>query len=392
MIVSVPQTVKGDFLRTVYYVGYYDAAENAEENRNYVLSASNKMTYICRALNNIGCQVQLLSASATKNTSAYPAKDIAISDMTTLHLFKTAPWGNKLRRIYSTLSLRARLLFALMRVKKNTPVMVYHSLALMHTVRLAKRLRRFPLVLEVEEIYADVLQNAAKRRQELRFFKCADAFVFPTALLDEPCNPKEKPFAVIHGTYQCEPPIGTRFDDGKIHCVYAGTLDPRKGGATAAVAAGEFLDARYHIHILGFGSDADKAALLDQIERVNAQAGCSVTYDGVKSGEDYVRFLQSCDLGLSTQTPDAAFNATSFPSKILSYMANGLRVVSIRIPAIEGSAVGKYMYYYDEQTPQKIAAAIMAAGSDDGYDGRAVLKTLDAAFQEDMKKVLGDIL
>ena len=66
--------------------------------------------------------------------------------------------------------------------------------------------------------------------------------------------------------------------------------------------------------------------------------------------------------------------------------------MSIRIPAIEGSAVGKYMYYYDEQTPQKIAAAIMAAGSDDGYDGRAVLKTLDMAFQEDMKKVLEGIL
>lgn len=374
-------------MQDLIYVGYYDVNENKAENRNFVLSAANKMTYICRALNDIGYRVRLLSASTTKNPTAYPAKDVVISEHMTLHLFKTAPWGNKIRRIYSILSMRIRLFFALMQVKKNTPVMVYHSLALMHTVRLAKRLRRFPLILEVEEIYADVLQNAAKRRQELHFFKCADAFVFPTALLDEPCNPKEKPFAVIHGTYQCEPPIGTHFDDGKIHCVYAGTLDPRKGGATAAVAAGAFLDSRYHIHILGFGSDADKAALLDQIERVNAQAGGTVTYDGVKSGEDYVRFLQSCDIGLSTQNPDAAFNATSFPSKILSYMANGLRVVSIRIPAIEGSAVGKYMCYYDEQTSQKIAAAIMAADCDDGYDGRTVLKALDAAFQEDMKRV-----
>ena len=46
------------------------------------------------------------------------------------------------------------------------------------------------------------------------------------------------------------------------------------------------------------------------------------------------------------------------------------------------------MCYYDEQTPQKIAAAIMAADCDDGYDGRAVLKALDAEFEEDIKKVL----
>ena len=378
-------------MRNIVYVGYYDVNKNAAENRNFVLSAVNKMTYICRSLNDVGCRVRLLSASATKNATSYPAKDIALSDNTTLHLFKTSPWGNKWRRIYSILSMQVRLFLALMRVPKKTPVMVYHSLALMHTVRLAKRLRQFPLILEVEEIYADVLQNTAKRKRELRFFKCADAFVFPTVLLHEAVNRNGKPYAVIHGTYQCEPRLAERFDDGKIHCVYAGTLDPRKGGAAAAAAAGAFLDGRYHIHILGFGSDAEKKALCEQIERIREHSECTVTYDGVKNGKDYIRFLQSCAIGLSTQNPDAAFNATSFPSKILSYMANGLRVVSIRIPAIEGSAIGKYMYYYDEQTPQKIAEAIMAVDVHDAYDGRAVIRDLDADFQKDVKNLMEDI-
>ena len=106
------------------------------------------------------------------------------------------------------------------------------------------------------------------------------------------------------------------------------------------------------------------------------------------SGEDYIRFLQSCDIGLSTQNPDAAFNATSFPSKILSYMANSLQVVSIRIPAIEGSAIGEYMYYYDRQTPEEIAKAIMSVDMSNGMDPRQVIAGLDGTFRRHLKKLL----
>ena len=104
--------------------------------------------------------------------------------------------------------------------------------------------------------------------------------------------------------------------------------------------------------------------------------------------EDYIRFIQSCDIGLSTQNPKAAFNSTSFPSKILSYMANGLRVVSIRIPAIETSAVGKYMYYYEEQQPKEIAKAIMSVNMNDDYNGRKIISNLDTEFYKNIAKLL----
>ena len=126
----------------------------------------------------------------------------------------------------------------------------------------------------------------------------------------------------------------------------------------------------------------------DLISEVSKKSVATVTYDGLLSGEEYIRFIQSCDIGLSTQNPDAAFNATSFPSKILSYMSNGLRVVSIRIPAIEGSAIGKYMYYYDKQTPEEIAKAIMAVDLNDDYNGRQVISKLDAEFSYDIAKLM----
>ena len=105
-----------------------------------------------------------------------------------------------------------------------------------------------------------------------------------------------------------------------------------------------------------------------------------MSYDGLLSGEEYIRFIQSCDIVLSTQNPDAAFNATSFPSKILSYMANGLRVVSIRIPAIEQSAVGDALFYYDRQTSEEIAKAILSVDMNSSYDSRTLIHALDNAF------------
>ena len=128
--------------------------------------------------------------------------------------------------------------------------------------------------------------------------------------------------------------------------------------------------------------------MVDLVAKISSNDRAKITYDGVLSGKDYIRFLQSCDIGLSTQDPNAAFNGTSFPSKILSYMANGLRVVSIRIPAIETSAVGDMVFYYDEQTPEEIAKAIMNIDFNDNYDSREYIRQLSNQFEKDMKKLL----
>ena len=127
----------------------------------------------------------------------------------------------------------------------------------------------------------------------------------------------------------------------------------------------------------------------DLISDIASRSKAKVSYDGLLSGEDYIRFTQSCDIGLSTQNPDAAFNATSFPSKILSYMANGLRVVSIRIPAIEQSAVGDKLFYYDEQTPQEIAKAILSVDMEKEYDSRTFISGLADQFENQLIELLG---
>ena len=38
--------------------------------------------------------------------------------------------------------------------------------------------------------------------------------------------------------------------------LYAGTFDVNKGGADMAVMSGEYLSENFHLHIIGFGSEA----------------------------------------------------------------------------------------------------------------------------------------
>lgn len=372
----------------IYYLGYYDVLSNAAENRSYVLAASNKMSYIVSALEAVGKNVEVVSASQTKNPRKYNGKVVSIGEKSQLRLFKTFPWGNKFCRVRSVLFGKWQVFWYLLQhVGKGDTLMAYHSLAYAGLVRILKRLKGFRLVLEIEEIYADVTGDSKARKSEYRLFQCADAYIFPTELLNEKLNTEHKPHCIIYGTYQVEPEWRCSFGDGKIHVVYAGTFDPRKGGAAAAAAAG-FLPANYHVHILGFGSKADTEQLKQVIAEVSSKSAATVTYDGCLSGEEYIRFIQSCDIGLSTQNPDAAFNDTSFPSKILSYMANGLRVVSIRIPAIERSAIGDLVTYYDMQTPEAIAKAIMSIDMQIPYDSRARIIELDTKFQKEIGQLV----
>lgn len=375
------------------YLAYYDTPDNSAENRNIVLAATNKVTYICDAINRAGKTVEIISASGTWNKKGCKGKTVQISDGTSLKLFSCIGTGLLPIRVLGRILLKLKLfLYLLCQIKRNETVIVYHSVAYARMVTLLRKLRNFRLILEVEEIYADVNSREKDRKKEYQVFAVADAFIFPAERLNQKLNTKGKPYTLICGTYQEEPDRNCRFEEiaaqGKIHCVYAGTFDPRKGGAQMAIRAAQYLPENYHMHVLGFGSTRDMQQTMELLEQVKQKCRCDITYDGCLKGEEYIRFLQSCQIGLSTQNPNAAFNDTSFPSKILSYMANGLQVVTVRIPVVEESPVGQWMHFFEKATPEAVAQAIMNVKLDIANDGRTDLRALDKEFVKNIKNLL----
>ena len=379
------------------YIAYYSDPDVGKQ-RKAAPSADTKVDYLASAFQKIGYDVKVISKCGVgKCNSAIRYYDDYTIEKNGIPVRFVPELTSKFRPLrFFTRKIIKHKINRLIKeecIKCDCKIVIYHSLGMYDVISFLKKHKK-PFTLEVEEIYSDVMTKKKKRtrRKENFMFSAASSYIFSTELLNKEVNKDNKPYAICKGTYRAEPSLINEkiFNDkGKINCVYAGTFDPRKGGAAAAAAAAEFLPENYHIHILGFGNEAETKAMKDLINEIAKKYEASVTYDGLLSGEDYIRFIQSCDIGLSTQNPDAAFNATSFPSKILSYMSNGLRVVSIRIPAIEGSAIGKYMYYYDKQTPEEIAKAIMAVNVEDDYDGRKIISSLDAEFRRNLEALLG---
>lgn len=378
-------------MKELLYIGHFDTVDNKKEQRQYTPSAANKMRYICSAINRAGWNVTIVSPSVTKGVKCCKGKTVRLNEHTSLKLFFSFGSRHKLERILRFVFMYLQLFFYLLfHARKGQPVLVYHSLLYVNMIRFLKKIKGFKLILEVEEIYADVTGNDRDRKKEFHLFRYADAFLFPTELLDGPVNTRHKPATIIYGTYQVEEPRNDLATDDKIHCVYAGTFDPRKGGALAAAAAAS-LSSNYHVHIIGFGSQEQTEQINKVIEDVSAVSRASVSCDGLLEGENYIRFIQSCHIGLSTQSPDAAFNETSFPSKVLSYLANGLRVVSIRIKSLECSTINNLMYYYDENTPEAIAKAIEDIDFSSDYDSRIVIQELDSKFVNEIGNLLTSV-
>ena len=373
----------------IYYIGIYDF-QDAKIPRRYTVSAVNKMTYIAQVLLGLYPETRVVSLALPVGKRFFYSHNNITKNGISTHFF---PFFGFLRheRLIDMWRSMCLFLYGLFHFHKGDVIISYHtsSLASNVLVRLRK-IKKVKIILEVEEIYSDLLKSAnTVWKREQCAFENSDGYIFSTEMLAEKINKKQLPSVVIYGTYQSDTESRIK-DDDLVHVVYAGTFDPRKGGAAAAAAAA-YLPNNYHLHICGFGKQKEIDDIKSVINELR-EKGHNVSYEGLLKGQNYLDMLHKCQIGLSTQVPSAKFNNTSFPSKILSYMSAGLAVVSISIPAIEGSKVGKYITFYENQTPEEIARSIIKCDISQGERNKDVIASLDAGFKKELKSCIQEVL
>lgn len=378
-------------MKEIKYIGFY----SDDKNRNAFPSAVAKMQYIYNALNDIGIRVEIVSPCrlVRRTGQAEKTKKISINSMTSLHLCGSIPERNiiwkMMQIIYSWIWLFCYLVF---HVGKEETVLVYHVIILDKIVMAAKKIKGFKVISEVGEIFADVERVAfSNREQEIANIRKADAYMYSTELLNSVCNPENKKYVVAQGTYKVQKELVPLFDDEKKHLVYAGILRIDKG-VDVAIKMGKYLSDSYVIHILGYGEKRDIIRVKELIERESKLSQCEIRYEGLLSGDEYNQFIQSCDLGLCTQSSDVSYNTTAFPSKVISYLSNGIGVIAVRIESLEKSEVRHLIKLYDNsKSPEKEIADIVKKFDFEKYSKkyiRSEIEKLDRQFKTNLEILL----
>lgn len=363
------------------------------DKRLHALSATNKMKYISESVIENNIVVEFISPSWSILDSGWLKKEkIFLNEQTMIQYFFSFGSKNKIsKKINEKFILLQLFLYLFFCTKQNEEVIVYHSPALISLLIKLKKIKKLKIILEIEEVYSDISGDDKMRQKEYNFFDFVDAYIFPTEIMNDKINTKNKPYIIIYGAYLIEKQIGSKFDDDKIHIVYAGTFDETKGGAYLAIESSKYLDDKYQLHILGFGTENQKQKVVEYIQKINLETKCVVKYHGVLIGNEYICFLQKCQIGLSTQNTSLKYNETSFPSKILSYMSNGLRVVSGISKCLEKAEIKQFLYFYTGNSAENIADTIKKIDFFSHYDSREEIKKLNKKCVKNINELIKNL-
>ena len=315
-------------MKSISYIGFYDLSQYSSEKRSCSLAATTKMEYISDVLTELGYSVRIVSPSGTRCRQFvwFRGRRSLLNKNTELFLGPTfgSPFAG-LRFLSLCMSFLWLTFWMLRNTGRGETVVVYHEPLLAIPIWLVKTILGCHILLEVEEIYFDA-KSIGRQRSHLEQFliQCADGFVLSTELLAErlSSNIQDKECIFCYGSYRTQPRLSTPLIDGLIHVVYAGVVDEVKKGAFNAVEAARSLSSKYVMHIIGFGTVEAMSRIKSLVDSVNSSdGGCPVLLTNAKSGSEYVKFMQKCHIGLSTQSMDGEYLSSSFPSKVLSYLS-----------------------------------------------------------------------
>ncbi len=336
----------------IKYIAFYPDFSNNTSKRLFAYSAKNKIDYLIQTLNEINISVNLISASyLLRNGFLFGKKTIfglnSVQFLPSLNIriFKK----NFVAIIFAKITLFIYLFFNL---KFKEKIIVYHSNFYSSIVKFFVKFRKIKVILELEEVYGDFVKtNDFQKISEYLFLKNNQNFILSSPFLKKIIPPYSNSI-VISGSYIAHKSV-KKFEDGKIHLVYSGTLLPQKGSSLLG-DLGEILPENYILHILSPDDNLFKKLKQIYIFKEN------IVFHGHMVGEDFYNFLSKCDIGLNLQSPSAQYNFTSFPSKILSYISSNLIVVSPDIEAIKNSLFASKIVFTKDYSPKAFLESIIA--------------------------------
>lgn len=357
----------------------------------YTISAVNKMEYVAKVLNeDLNYNVSLISPSwYNSNVNKINIENKYFKSVSKSFNFRIK--GKLFNYINIFLSLFWLTFFLLIKTKKSEKILVYHSPWLFLPLLIAKRIKKIQIVLEVEEINYKVWDlPSSLKKSEIKLLNLADYYIIVNENLKNELSNKDT--IVLYGSYWDFTNLKTKKNNEIIKVVYSGVIENVNKAAFNLISSMRYLNDNVEIHILGYGNDEDINLLNVNIKSINSKyVEDRVFYHGLLTGDEFNGFLQTCHIGVNAQKEGNYMN-TAFPSKIFTYLSNGLKVISTNISGIKNSKIANNIVFSNDDSELSIANSINEINiNDNRLNYSEVIKTLHDNFVIDLKNILNDV-
>ena len=354
-----------------YIAGYVDSRH--VQDRKCSLAGIAKMDYVISCL----ASITAYEVYATTQTK----KQVRMKRTKNVQYRLSVPSTNRYGFYFDRFLGIVQLIIYLLRVPRKDTVLVYHERWYVPWVQLIHKVKKWKLAYEVEEIYLAVANHPASEiNKEISQVTQADSYILSTVSLKDMLFLKETDvYAVCNGVYMPLYP-GKKVENEKTHIVYAGSLNPAKG-AWLAIEAMKYLPASFVLHVSGAGSEKDLATIHKLIAESNGNN--NIIFEGCLSESDHLALLQKCDIGLCPANPRAAF-----PSKILEYMRNSLKVVSVKKSEIEQAQCAKYLFFFEDGNMEDYCKQVMKAAQTSDQDASQCMSQMHNQFLTELKAII----
>jgi hypothetical protein len=356
----------------------------------YTISAVNKMEYVAKVLNeDLNYNLSLISPSwYNSNVNTINVENKYFKNVSKSFNFRIK--GKLFNYINIFLSLFWLTFYLLIKTKKSERIIAYHSPWLFLPLLIVKKIKKIQIVLEVEEIYYKVWDlPSLLKKSEIKLLNLADYYIVVNENLKKELSNKDT--IVLYGSYWDFTNIKIKKNSEIVKVVYSGVIENINKAAFNLINSMPYLNENVEIHILGYGNDEDIDLLNVMINNINTKyVENRIFFHGLLTGDNFNKFLQTCHIGVNAQKEGNYMN-TAFPSKIFTYLSNGLKVVSTNISGIKNSKIADYIVFSNDDSELSIANSINEISvNDNKLNYSEVIKSLHNNFVIDLKKILND--
>jgi len=322
-------------------------------------AATNKVFGLCRALQDAGAEVAILSMGRGRQQGSFTRFGRSECLYAEIQVFYAAFWDMPFLTHLVTACTLAGQLFRIRRQREQPVLLAYNRLwHYMPTLCIA-RLLRVPCYLDLEDGFIGHPRISQRFLTHFFDWACDQGALLACEALGNQAKSQRR--LVCYGVADVAKPYEKNWSDGEIRVLFGGTLREETGVSlfiqAIRILIHKYPESRANIHfvVTGFGDMADEVKHLD-----TGETDGIVEFRGAVSTSEYKRLLDETHIGLCLKLASVSGSShdSTFPSKVIELATHGLLLVSTRVSDVPKVFSPQDALLLKDESPESLAGAL----------------------------------